>query len=88
MLAIDIGDKSQQCDPVTVLAVQPGATVTVANSSNSTTAVSYFTNWYSSAAGTIAAGASQSFTGSNQAGPVYLTAHQGRASIQVTGTGF
>ena len=85
MLAIDIGDKSPACPQVTVLAVPTGSTVTVANLAASASSVSYWTNWYSAAAGTIAPGANLAFTGSNQAGPVYLEVLSGKASIQVTG---
>lgn len=86
MLQIDIGDKSPQCPQVTVLAVPTGSTVTVANLANSASSVSYFTNWYSGAAGTIAPNANQAFTNpNNNTGPVYLEVLSGKASIQVTG---
>lgn len=79
--AVDLGINETLADnagSIMALAVHPGDTITIANASTSST-VNFFSNLTSTAAGTIAASASQNFTA-----PAWLQS-QGRSSLLISG---
>lgn len=80
MIHIDIGDDPAYTqDDLVPVVVNPGDTVVVTNLAGGST-LNYYTNIDAGAAGTIAAGANQSFT----IGPLWLQS-QGSSSVNISG---
>ncbi|HEX9007325.1 MAG TPA: hypothetical protein VF889_08515 [Bacteroidota bacterium] len=77
---MDIGDNDSNQSDFVPLEINPGDSVTVQNLTGSNATLNYLTNFDAAPAGTIAAGASQTFT----IAPVWLQS-QGVSSVLITG---